>query len=62
MTEVRLGIDVACRAEHLASLADDRGELGWSAWRFRTTPADLEAHRTRDCGWNAPDRSESETW
>jgi transposase len=40
--EVRLGIDVACRAEHQASLADERGEFVWSAWRFRTTPADLE--------------------
>jgi transposase len=43
MTEVRLGIDVACRADHQASLADDRGEFIWSGWRFRTTPADLEA-------------------
>ncbi|HEY6423545.1 MAG TPA: IS110 family transposase [Pseudonocardiaceae bacterium] len=43
MSEVRLGIDVACRADHRASLADDRGEFIWSAWRFRTTPADLEA-------------------
>lgn len=42
MTEVRLGIDVACRADHQASLADERGEFIWSAWRFRTTPADLE--------------------
>jgi transposase len=42
MTEVRLGIDVACRADHQASLADDRGEFAWSGWRFRTTPADLE--------------------
>jgi len=43
MTEVRLGIDVACRADHQASLADERGEFLWSAWRFRTTPTDLEA-------------------
>lgn len=42
MTEVRLGIDVACRADHQASLADERGEFIWSGWRFRTTPADLE--------------------
>lgn len=40
--EVRLGIDVACRSDHQASLADERGEFVWSAWRFRTTPADLE--------------------
>jgi transposase len=42
VSEVRLGIDVACRADHQASLADERGELIWSGWRFRTTPADLE--------------------
>lgn len=42
MTVVRLGIDVACQADHQASLADERGEFLWSAWRFRTTPADLE--------------------
>jgi len=40
---VRLGIDVACRADHQASLADAAGEFVWSAWRFRTTPGDLEA-------------------
>ncbi|MDA8061733.1 MAG: transposase, partial [Actinomycetota bacterium] len=42
MSEVRLGIDVACRSDHQASLADDRGEFVWSGWRFRTTVADLE--------------------
>jgi transposase len=42
VTVVRLGIDVACQADHQASLADERGEFLWSAWRFRTTPADLE--------------------
>lgn len=42
MSEVRLGIDVACRADHQASLADERGEFAWSGWRFRTTPDDLE--------------------
>ncbi len=42
MEEVRLGIDVACRADHQASLADERGEFIWSSWRFRTTTADLE--------------------
>ena len=40
--EVRLGIDVACRADHRASLADERGEFIWSSWKFRTTTADLE--------------------
>ncbi|HUS62563.1 MAG TPA: IS110 family transposase [Acidimicrobiales bacterium] len=42
MSELRLGIDVACRADHRASLADERGEFLWSSWRFRTTTADLE--------------------
>lgn len=42
VSEVRLGIDVACRADHQASLCDERGEFVWSAWRFRTTPPDLE--------------------
>ena len=42
MSDVRLGIDVACRADHRASLADDRGEFLWSSWRFRTTTVDLE--------------------
>ena len=41
--KVRLGIDVACRADHQASLAAADGEFLWSGWRFRTTPADLEA-------------------
>jgi transposase len=40
---VRLGIDVACRAAHRASLADEAGEFVWTGRRFRTTPADLEA-------------------
>jgi transposase len=39
---VRLGIDVACRAHHQASLADETGEFLWSGWRFRTTAAELE--------------------
>src|SRR5215469_2512090 len=38
-----LGIDVACRAHHRASLAGEAGEFAWSGWRFRTTPAELEA-------------------
>jgi hypothetical protein len=37
-----LGIDVACRAAHQASLADGRGRFAWSGRRFRTTMADLE--------------------
>jgi transposase len=42
MSEVRLGIDVACRADHRASLADERGDFIWSSWKFRTTTTDLE--------------------
>jgi transposase len=41
--EVWLGIDVACRAHHRASLARETGEFAWSGWRFRTTPAEMEA-------------------
>lgn len=40
--QIRLGIDVACRADHQASCADGAGEFLWSGWRFRTTPGDLE--------------------
>ena len=39
---LRLGIDIAVRAPHQASLADEQGRLLWSGHRFRTTPADLE--------------------
>lgn len=39
---VRLGIDVACSAQHQASLADEAGRLAWSGRRFRTTPDELE--------------------
>src|SRR4051794_37000046 len=39
---IRLGIDVACRAEHQASCADATGDFLWSGWRFRTTTAELE--------------------
>lgn len=42
MVDLRLGIDVACRAAHRASLADDRGEFLWSGWRFHTRPEELE--------------------
>jgi transposase len=39
---LRLGVDIACRAAHQASLADETGRLLWSGRRFRTTVADLE--------------------
>ena len=38
---LRMGIDIAVRAAHQASLADEQGQLLWSGHRFRTTAADL---------------------
>jgi hypothetical protein len=40
--QMTLGIDVASRAAHQASLADEAGRFAWSGRRFRTTPANLE--------------------
>jgi transposase len=40
--QITLGIDIACRAAHQASLADQRGNFLWSGRRFRTTHHDLE--------------------
>jgi transposase len=42
MVKLTLGIDVACRAAHQGSLADEQGNFVWSAKRFRTTSSDLE--------------------
>jgi len=42
MQEMTLGIDVACRAAHQASLADPMVRFVWSGRRFRTTAADLQ--------------------
>jgi Transposase len=39
---LRMGIDIAVRAPHQASLADEQGNLLWSGYRFRTAAADLE--------------------
>src|ERR687897_908394 len=39
---LRMGIDIAVRAPHQASLADERGQLLWSGHRFRTAASDLE--------------------
>jgi len=39
---LRMGIDIAVRAPHQASLADEQGNLMWSGHRFRTAAADLE--------------------
>jgi hypothetical protein len=41
MENMTLGVDVACRAAHQASLADGRGNFVWSGRRFRTTSEDL---------------------
>jgi transposase len=42
MQQMTLGVDVACRAAHQASLADETGRLIWTGRRFRTTVQDLE--------------------
>ena len=39
---LRMGIDIAVRAPHQASLAGEKGELLWSGHRFRTTAAELD--------------------
>lgn len=41
-TVVRLGVDVACRAAHQASLADASGTLQFSGRKFHTRPDELE--------------------
>lgn len=41
--KIRMGIDVACRAAHQASCADEAGNVIWAGHRFRTDPADLDA-------------------
>ena len=40
MDLMTLGIDVACRPAHKASLADSGGRFVWSAGGFRMTAAD----------------------
>jgi transposase len=42
MEQMILGIDVACRAAHQGSLADQAGRFAWSGRKFRTTVADLD--------------------
>jgi transposase len=42
MEKMTLGIDVACRAAHQASLADELGNFVWSGRRFRTSSEELE--------------------
>lgn len=41
MQKLTLGIDVACRAAHQGTLADEAGNVIWSGRKFRTTPDDL---------------------
>lgn len=41
--KIRLGVDIACRAPHQASCADERGEMLFVGHRFRTEPEELEA-------------------
>ena len=41
--QVRLGIDIACRAGHRAACADQTGTILWSGHQFRTCAAELEA-------------------
>jgi len=38
-----LGIDLAVRAAHVATLTNDRGEVIWSRRRFQSHPPDLAA-------------------
>ena len=40
--KIRIGIDIACRAPHQASVADEHGAVLFAGHRFRTDPADLE--------------------
>ena len=41
--ELTLGIDLACRAAHQASLARSDGTFVWTGRKFFTRPADLDA-------------------
>jgi len=50
--KLRLGIDVACRAAHQATLADHTGTLLWSGRRFRTAAEELE-RLWRCCPWGS---------
>lgn len=40
--KIRLGVDIACRAPHQASCADEHGQLVFTGHRFRTDPDELE--------------------
>lgn len=50
--KIRLGVDVACRAAHQASCADERGEMLFVGHRFHTDPEALDklwARLPQDC-------------
>ena len=40
--DLRLGIDIACRTAHQASLADHTGRLLWRGHRFHTITGELD--------------------
>lgn len=40
--KIRIGIDIACRAQHQAACADETGKILWGGYRFRTSAVDLE--------------------
>ena len=40
--KIRLGVDIACRAPHQGSCADENGEMLFVGHRFRTDPDELE--------------------
>lgn len=40
--KIRLGVDIACRAPHQASVADEAGQMLFVGHRFRTDPDELE--------------------
>jgi len=39
--KIRLGVDVACRAAHQGSCADEQGEMVFVGHRFHTDPDEL---------------------
>jgi hypothetical protein len=41
--KIRLGVDVACRAAHQATCADEHGKTMWIGRRFHTDPDELDA-------------------
>jgi hypothetical protein len=41
--QVRLGVEIACRAAHRAACADQTGMIVWSGHQFRTRAEELKA-------------------